>query len=240
MLKSGRPVADRDRIKIHLKVSVLDSPANISAVLWRGRRPVQEGKMQQVQNQQEPDKCDVIPVMKKASPLPPQSLCSTHESVADENQSRDPEASCSKTAHSSPLERYANKLENDVKTQIQKIDLLKDEINDINERLSEAKSAQLPGNLTVCGNCHLKLGHTARNCSLDTCSDVFDCGFEKFHRRQINRTKLNQELKKEQTTLQKLENELKNRRSALKSLKESMSCQIEDKYDLPFSLLWRQ
>ncbi len=77
--------------------------------------------------------------------------------------------------------------------------------------------------------CHLKLGHTARNCSLDACSDVFDCGFEKFHTRQINRTKLNQELKREETALQKLENELRTRRFAVRSLKETLTSQIENK-----------
>ncbi len=51
----------------------------------------------------------------------------------------------------SPLERYASKLESDVKTQSQKIALLRENINDIDERLSQAKSAQIAGNLTVCG-----------------------------------------------------------------------------------------
>ena len=41
---------------------------------------------------------------------------------------------------------------------------------------------------------------------MEKCEDVFESGFERFHTRQINRTKLNQELK----------NELKNRRSAVK------------------------
>ena len=228
MLKSGRQVADRDHIKIHLKVSELDSPANISAASRRGERPVYEAKMQKELVPPVPDICDVIPAMKKAAPLPPHSLCSTFNSVADHDH-EDIAPSSSTTTHTSPLERYANKLENDAKAQRQKVELLKDEINDIDERLTEEKSTQLPGNLTVCGNCHLKLGHTARNCTLETCSDVFDCGFERFHSRQINRTKLNQELKKEQSILQKLENELRNRRSALRSMKESVSSQIENK-----------
>ena len=226
MLKSGRPVANRDHVKVHLKVSELDSPANISAVSRYGDRPVYAAKVQQAQVQQGADGCNVIPSMKKTAPY---SLCSTFDSVADYDQAKGVAPSRPTTTHTLPLERYASKLENDARAQSQKVDLLKEEINDIDERLSEAKSAQLSGNLTVCGNCHLKLGHTARNCSLEKCEDVFDCGFERFHTRQINRTKLNQELKKEETTLQKLENELKNRRSAVKSLKVSMSCQIEDK-----------
>lgn len=83
-----------------------------------------------------------------------------------------------------------------MKARSQKVALIKEEMKDINARISEAKSSQLPGNLTVFGNCHLKL-HTARNCTWETCSDVFDCGFEKFHTRQVNLAKLNQEIKKE-------------------------------------------
>ena len=229
MLKSGHPVEDRDYTKIHLKVSELDSPANISAASQCGNRPVLEAEMQQrVQLRSVPVESDAIPIVKRAAPS---SLHSKFDSVADEKQSdtQTPSPTRAATTNISPLERYASKLENDVKTQSQKIALLRENINDIDERLSQAKSAQIAGNLTVCGNCHLKLGHTARNCSLDACSDVFDCGFEKFHTRQINRTKLNQELKREETALQKLENELRTRRSAVRSLKETLTSQIENK-----------
>ena len=80
MLKSGHQVADRDYIKIDLKVSELDSPANISAASRHGKRPLYEAK---VPKELVPDKCDVIPTMKKAAPLPHHSLCSTFFSVAD-------------------------------------------------------------------------------------------------------------------------------------------------------------
>ena len=95
------------------------------------------------------------------------------------------------TTNPSPLERYASKLENGVKAQSQNVALIKEEMKDINDRISEAKSSQLPGSLTVFGNCHLKLGHTVRNSTMETCSNVFDCGFKKFHTHQVNRAKLN-------------------------------------------------
>jgi phage gpG-like protein len=56
-------------------------------------------------------------------------------------------------------------------------------------------------------------------------------GFEKFHKGQINRPNLNQEIKKE-TILHKMENNLNNRRSAMVSLKETMSSQIENRFAL--------
>ena len=81
MLKSKRQVADRDYIKIHLKVLELDSPANISATSRRGERPVYEANMPKELVPPVPDKCDVIPAMKKAAPLPFHSFCSTFDSV---------------------------------------------------------------------------------------------------------------------------------------------------------------
>ena len=234
MLKSGRPIEDRDYIKIYLKVSELDSPATgdiFSAASQCGNRPVYEARNMQhhavAQLQPISAEGEEISVSKKKAP---HSLCSEFDSVAADCSHSDGKAPLRVgTTNPSPLERYASKLENDVKAQSQKVAYLKDELKDIDDRISSAKSSQLPGNLTVCGNCHLKLGHTARNCTLETCSDVFDCGFEKFHTRQVNRSKLNQEIKKEETALQKLENELRNRRSAVRSFSETMSCQIENR-----------
>ncbi len=153
MLKSGHPVEDRDYTKIHLKVSELDSPANISAALQCGNRPILEAEMQQrVQLRSVPVESDALPIVKRAAPS---SLHSKFDSVADEKQSdtQTPLPTRAATTNISPLERYASKLENDVKTQSQKIALLRENINDIDERLSQAKSAQIAGNLTVCVNC---------------------------------------------------------------------------------------
>jgi phage gpG-like protein len=63
------------------------------------------------------------------------------------------------------------------------------------------------------------------------CSNAFECGFEKFHKGQINHPKLNQEIKKE-NILHKMENNLNNRRSAVASLKETLSSQIENRFAL--------
>ena len=61
---------------------------------------------------------------------------------------------------------------------------LREKEKDISERINRVKSNQMDG--SICRNCHLPLGHTARTCDLDKCSSVFKCGEEKFHCGETN------------------------------------------------------
>ena len=53
--------------------------------------------------------------------------------------------------------------------------------------------------------------------------------FEKCHPNQINRSKLNQKIKKEKTSLQKMETELGSRQSAMRSLENAPAHKIEQR-----------
>ena len=101
----------------------------------------------------------------------------------------------------SPLKRHLEKRNENKNQQECNVAMLRDELQIINEKLSKAKSASTGGG-NVCGNCHLRLGHTAKKCAIEKCVDVFDCGLEKFHPGQINHNKMRQEIHKEEAKLQ--------------------------------------
>ena len=73
----------------------------------------------------------------------------------------------------SPLQRCISKLEDNVANQKRKISLQKNNLYTVDEKIKQVKSITQIGSEQMCGNCHLRLGHTARNCSLDKCTDVF-------------------------------------------------------------------
>jgi hypothetical protein len=129
----------------------------------------------------------------------------------------------------SPLERYMKTLNNNKKEQELKVANLRDELMTVDKNLLQAKSNNEYVQGNVCGNCHLKLGHTAKKCVLDKCTNVYNCGIEKYHPRQTNRSKLRQELQKEESKLQKLKQEIQNRESSVESLKKSLVNQVEQK-----------
>ena len=129
----------------------------------------------------------------------------------------------------SPLERYMKKLNENKREQELKVANLKDELRTVDDKLQQAKCNNDRGQGNVCGNCHMKLGHTAKKCMLDTCSNVYDCGIEKFHPRQTKKSKLRQEIQKEESKLQKLEQEVQIRQSSVESLKKSLVHQVEQR-----------
>jgi serine/threonine protein kinase len=60
------------------------------------------------------------------------------------------------------------------------------ERDEINDKLHAANLAAGDRKNSVCGNCHLRLGHTQKTFTLERCTDVFFCGQEKRHTGQIN------------------------------------------------------
>ena len=236
MFKSGKLVHDRDYVKIHLKVSELDSPMGMPTHILK--KPELQHEAPQTKP---PQKRELEPVVVnddasysrmavsktkghqnkvvEKSHKTNRSLDSTFSTVADDETSE---------TTPTPLQRYINKLEENVENQQRKVSLIKNKLNTVDEKLQLIKSNQI-GEGPTCSNCHLRLSHTARNCSLYKCTDVFSFGIEKFHQNQINRSKLNQELKKEETTLQKLKTELYNRQSAVRSLENAPTHKIEQR-----------
>ena len=102
---------------------------------------------------------------------------------------------------------------------------LRDKIEDIETKLERVKSDPLDGN--ICRNCHLRLGHTARNCELDKCSSVFKCGLEKNHPGELKLKEMRLQLKKNESKFKQLTEELRNRKNAVDNVKDKQHIRIE-------------
>ena len=206
MLKSGKVQNDRQYTKIHLKMSEF-SPIGMAMHLFKKEQlkcGVPEIKPPQTfeaavvdDDNDDTDLC--IPVSKthKEKVFGKITCQKTNRSLdATFLTAAEDDVITTKPDRLSPLQRYISKLEDNVANQKQKVSLLKNNLYTVDEKIKQVKSITQIGSGQMCGNCHLRLGHTARNCSLDKCSDVFSCGFEKYHPNQINRSKLNKKNKK--------------------------------------------
>ena len=124
-----------------------------------------------------------------------------------------------------PLERYILKSQEKIDEQESVIRQLRDKIEDIETKLEKVKSNPLDGN--VCRNCHLRLGHTSRNCELDKCSSVFKCGLERNHPGELKLKEMRLQLKKHESKLKQLTEELRNRKNAVDNAKDKQHVRIE-------------
>ena len=79
----------------------------------------------------------------------------------------------------------------------------------------------------MCINCHLQLGHTARNCEFDKCQSVFKCGKEKLHAGEIDRRGTRCTKSKLKGQIAKMEQDLINKEQYLNKLNESLPNRIE-------------
>ena len=196
MFETANSVKDREYKKIYLRVSQLDSP-----VLY----PLPKSDHAAVKisngdingsNTEFPD-----PIFNELPKRPPMhtvarsKLSSRFVSITDDededednyNRIEPTQNIPAQSTSLSPLDRYMEKLNENKREQELKVAKLRDELRTVDEQLLQAKSNHeyLQGN--VCGNCHMKLGHTAKKCVLDKCTNVFDCGIEKFHPHQTNK-----------------------------------------------------
>jgi hypothetical protein len=78
-----------------------------------------------------------------------------------------------------PLERYVENTEIQIKSKSDLLASLKEKESAIRKNIDRVKSNPLDGNICRC--CHMRLGHTSRSCTFGKCSSVFKCGEEKFH-----------------------------------------------------------
>ena len=242
MFKTGKLVNNHDYTKMYLKVSELDSPMAMAT------HAAKKDKLQDKDSKIKPPCTKVQHVVhvddddddnfRVSASKPEKKMQESHTVTSPSHKINRSLDSTFLTAtddekavnsNPSPLQRYVNKLEANVTNQMQKVSLLQSNLNNVDEKLEQLKSIHDRGKGQVCGNCHLRLGHTSRNCVLDKCTDVFSCGIEKFHHNQVNRSKLNQELKREETALEKLKIELSNRQSAIRSLENEPTHRIEQR-----------
>ena len=103
---------------------------------------------------------------------------------------------------------------------------LVDEKADIMPRIDIAKRQKGKG--VVCHNCHMRLGHTARNCTFEQCNSIYSCGEEKLHPAENSRLKqMRQSISKMANKIGQLDKELENRQAAVDEVNSSKTNRIE-------------
>ena len=115
------------------------------------------------------------------------------------------------------VERYVYKAKKNVGSQKAKLEDQKDKRNEIIEKLEAARLLAGEPNAKVCGNCHLRLGHTQKKCTLKQCTDVFNCGQERRHPGEVNKRRLDQDITKQEKVVHEAEEELKRRETAVET-----------------------
>ncbi|CAB3997312.1 Hypothetical predicted protein [Paramuricea clavata] len=125
-----------------------------------------------------------------------------------------------------PYQRYMKKAKSDIdekKAELQKLEM--DE-REIHRKFLLVKSN--PDNGNLCRTCHLRLGHTARNCEYGKCQSVFSCGEEKFHPGEIDTRGMRCSIKKKKSEIAKLEKDLTLKEEASRQLSGMLSTRIEN------------
>ena len=96
------------------------------------------------------------------------------------------------------------------------------------EKLNKA-AQQNVGNKTVCGNCHLKLGHTKKSCDFSPCRSAYSCGsLTKRGSEKIAFATLERETARLERSLCTAQNEIHNAERATDKVLSSVPKQIED------------
>ncbi len=132
-----------------------------------------------------------------------------------------------------PLERYAKnkqKAADDIqrllKTKKQELESCENKIQLASQQNAENKTAV---NLTTCGNCHLKLGHTRKRCNYSPCKSAYSCGnLSKHVSDKLKISTLQREIAKLEGNLVTAQSEIQNAESAVNKVMTSVPKQIED------------
>ena len=127
-----------------------------------------------------------------------------------------------------PLERHARRYEQIVESVAQQLSSKNKELEELDNKLSNA-SSQNAGHLSVCGNCHLKTGHTRKACQFSPCRSAFSCGILAKHNDQKSlRASISKDVTSLQSQLRKAETDLNCAKTAMEKAKNSSSKRIED------------
>ena len=127
-----------------------------------------------------------------------------------------------------PLDRYVKKQKDTVTDLQAKLKGKRDELLKLEARLQVAER-QNAGALSVCGNCHLKLGHTRRSCSFSPCNSAYSCGV--LARHTIDKTiigNLQKEISHLTKQIETSSREMQNAEQASNKVNNSITKKVED------------
>ena len=124
-----------------------------------------------------------------------------------------------------PYQRYRKKIDDDIEQKRYALLAIERKEQEVQRKLLRVKSNPSDGNM--CRNCHMRLGHTARNCDYEKCISVFRCGEEKLHSGEIDSRGNRVTIQKLKADIAKLERDRDLKELASKKLSESLPKQVE-------------
>ena len=129
--------------------------------------------------------------------------------------------------YETPLQRYITSCQTKIDAKLEVKRELVEEMELLNMKINDAKSLNV-GKGSLCHNCHLRAGHTARNCTLERCQTVYSCGQDKHHQGEVaKRRELEQSIHKLEKEIAQLSYEMQNRKTSAEKVQNSFSHQIE-------------
>ena len=127
-----------------------------------------------------------------------------------------------------PLERYAVKQKETVDNISQELKTGIHELEMFDEKIHRASSQNM-GNLSMCGKCHLKLGHTKKSCTFSPCKSAFSCGqLSKHADAKAQRVSIDKDIGRLRVKLTKAQKDVEDAGRAAERLNNSASKRIED------------
>lgn len=127
-----------------------------------------------------------------------------------------------------PLERYAKKQANVVRDYTDELTSKTKELTDFDAKLHKA-CEQNCGPLIVCGNCHLKLGHTRKVCGFSPCRSAFSCGvIAKHNDQKSKRATLVKNISQLESKISATNKDVESARIAVEKVRNSSQKRIED------------
>lgn len=136
----------------------------------------------------------------------------------------------SEHAVSTPLDRLFKNLEKDIQQVTTELSLKKAQLYGLT---SEVESARIvnhdKNNLLLCGQCHLREGHTKRNCTLGLCASAKSCGlFDKHPVEKGLKRKLEGEISALQNKLTKSQDNYQKKKVAYAKVNDTFCSKVED------------
>ena len=126
-----------------------------------------------------------------------------------------------------PVERLFDNLETNIAEINQDIARKTEEVNSLKQEVNSARERN-QGVLTVCGQCHLRDGHTKRNCELGLCESATYCGLIDRHPVDKGRVrKLESELTVLQKKLKTAQESYKTKKTAYSKVNDSFIVKVE-------------
>ena len=233
MWDNAKNVPDREYRRIKIKACEIDSPCTV-------RSNVQSTSAATVTRKQ----------VEKPNVKKPRQLYSTpekddYEYLSDERKKKIKSYSDQSKAESrdgssksdsivgtyglikTPVERLFDNLEGDISKISRQIESKEAELQCFNDSVKTALIRN-DGTLPVCGQCHLREGHTKRNCKLGVCLSVKSCGLiDKHPNEKGERRKMESELATLRKNLNKSQENFRMKKKAYSKVNESFVCKVE-------------